>query len=332
MAKNTLPGGWLRWPEDHTGNHISIHQLIQKFHIDIGRIAEMIVMGELPISAITSREKSKSWYEMTDADDLMDRVMEIQYELKLLLTSGKDFQDTPTIDLEILDVLEFCWFDRKQFADAYLKVDALPGDHPAEKQNDPITIEKTIRKTRVGVESEDTLKIRLPGSPFKSFTCDSLGMRIKSKAWRTLADILSNDPPVFRAGASTDKKRYDSRQGMMKEINKKLIDFFNTQFRLGIPKDFKFFELAKDEGQGAYRLKMRACVDKTDEEKFEGMPDDEIMKMIGSISNKLAVRYDSELFDQFTDLVRVALNRGVITPEDANRMYIDVKDMDRNND
>ena len=115
----------------------------------------------------------------------------------------------------------------------------------------------------------------------------------------------------------------------MKSINEKLITHFNTRFSLELSRDFKFFEAAKDEGQGVYRLKLRTCVDNTNDEEFKEIPDDLLLSMIKRLQDDLVTQPNNDIIrNRFWDAIRHAMSRGLMAEEDARTKFNEVNKLD----
>ena len=324
---------WLAAVEKHGETTISIHEIIQKFHVDIGKVAELIVTSAIPIKGFMTGKSILTFPDNIETKNIHDRVNLIIAELRVLLASAKQFKDTISIDFTILDVLDECFFDRGQFLAAFVGDETDPESEASSASNDPKNVEDVIKKIQIAVENDETLKIKRPGGSFECFTRDSLGFGKSPKEWKILVDIVSINPPFFQVGPSSDKNRYNALHKYKNRITQKLIQFFNTFFSMGIPKDFKFFELDKDKGNGTYRLKLRTCVDNTNDEEFKRISDDLLMSMINRLQDDLVTQPSNDIIrNRFWEAIRHAMTRGLMTKEDAKTKYNEVNKLDREKD
>jgi hypothetical protein len=314
--------------ELHEATTISIHEIVQRFHANMSKIANLILSGALSIVGFTTPRSILTFPDNIETQDIQERIESIIADLRVLLVSRKEFQDTVPIDTEILEVLTDCFFDREQFVHAYTH-DSIS----AEKRQDvksPKKFEEIIKNTQVGIESDDTLKIRFPGESFKSVTSDSLGFKSSTKVWRELVNILSVDPPLFRTGPSTEKE-YHARRKIMQKINKKMIDYLQKHLPVGRSPDLSLFEKVKAEGPGLYRLKFRVCSDHTDDKKYQKLSNNDLKLKIQQLSDKLACHTETEnteLENEFYNTIEVAVNRGILSHESAKQIYQDSRKKD----
>ena len=105
------------YADHHENTTLTIHDTTRRFHIEPGKVADLIVNGALEIKGFTT----KFWpfpEDVVGAQDEQDRVGMIIDDLKVLLVSRKEFQDTIIIDSEIIDLLSDVFFDRKQLVNA----------------------------------------------------------------------------------------------------------------------------------------------------------------------------------------------------------------------
>ena len=127
-------------------------------------------------------------------------------------------------------------------------------------------IESFISKLELRFESDDTILLRETGKKAKLVTCQSLGFRDNStRQWQDFINILQKPPHTYCVGTSWDKnqrsKKYDAKQGNLREINKKLIIFLNGQLSLSIPKNYKLYKLCPAEKPGTYKFKFKIGFD-----------------------------------------------------------------------
>jgi hypothetical protein len=127
---------------DHADRHwkstLSTQELVEEFHVDIGKMANLIADGALQIKGFNN----SSWPTPEDvvyAKNDQERLKKIVGDVKVLVVSRKDLQDTRAVDLKLLELLDECFFDREHFVEAYTR-DGLPaeiqaaGGHLAKKK------------------------------------------------------------------------------------------------------------------------------------------------------------------------------------------------------
>jgi hypothetical protein len=127
-------------------------------------------------------------------------------------------------------------------------------------------VESFVKNLRVCYENDNEIKIQVPGKTAKTFTCQSLGFQDNAtKTWRLLTEILQDPPHTYCVGPAhrnvngkkEDLPFYHSQQKLLREINKKLVNFFNSNYSVEIPNNYKLYELCKGEKPGTYRFKFK---------------------------------------------------------------------------
>lgn len=190
-------------------------------------------------------------------------------------------------------------------------------------------IEKTIRAIQICVENDDTLKFRLPGKPFKSYTNDSMGFRPKSKEWDELIHIISLEPPRYYTGDAKEEK-YSAKQKMKLEIDKKLLIFLGKEFGMKFPEKYKIFERVPAEGKGIYRLKLEVYADKEVvlENKFlNNLQKEKLRKRWEKLLDQHERDpYNNEINRLLSEVTTAAFIRNVITNEEAQEAAESLKD------
>jgi len=141
-------------------------------------------------------------------------------------------------------------------------IETVDQDIPSAPRRDKITktnAEDFIRNLRVSYENNSEVKIKEPNRIGKTFNHESLGFSSnKTKEWKAFINVFQDSPHIYETGQAHSfsdalKKKicnpeYGRLQKRLKIINSKLIKFFNKEYRIHLPEDFKLYELCKGEG------------------------------------------------------------------------------------
>ena len=176
--------------------------------------------------------------------------------------------------------------------------------------------EDFIRGLELRFETDDQISLKEPGKMPKSFTCQSLGFRDNStQQWKEFTKILKNPQHTYSTGPShinnLRSKPYDSKQKIMREINKKIINFFNAQFNLKIPKTYKLYASCPSEKPGTYRFKFQIGFDYGHEQsyydrQFESLSKTEMIDEICKLHEEHQKSGDDEVIEKLSSAFMIA--------------------------
>ena len=126
-----------------------------------------------------------------------------------------------------------------------------------------------MRGLKVFYESDNEIRIQVPGQKAKCFNCEALGFRDNSTAeWQTLLDILRTPSLAYsfgpaytysEDGAGKIKKanrEYSAARKRIEEISKKLVAFFGKQYNFNAPKNYTIYESMRGRA-GTVQLKFK---------------------------------------------------------------------------
>lgn len=136
-----------------------------------------------------------------------------------------------------------------------------------------------IRGLKVSYESDEEINIKEPKKSAKSWRNDQLCFSTRGKYWQTLIDLLKqgDDGFIIRQTKSVQGKTISVKGDHIKEINKRLIQFFEKQFNFTAPKGFKIYN--KDKGTGVCKFTFNVINAQTDGAViYESMNKDELLK------------------------------------------------------
>jgi hypothetical protein len=183
------------------------------------------------------------------------------------------------------------------------------------KNKDEQSLENFINSLKVIYENDSQIKIQRPGKKAKTFNYTSFGFKnSRTKQWKTFLKLLQDPVPLFNAGpagtdASAERKNYDSKIKLLKEINIKLIKFLNQNYSISVPLDYKLYKKCPEEGSGVYKFKFFVKNEKSEIEglkkEFEEMPNDDLIKVVKVLADKFRKTSDNSDSDKFIAAVHV---------------------------
>lgn len=192
----------------------------------------------------------------------------------------------------------------------------------------PDDIDAFVREIRVRFESNDNVKIRLPGRAAEIHARDGLKFRNKSKGWSAFIETIHAKRPIFSVGASSNRRLYDARTKLLLNINSKLIDFLRTHYGLDFPSKFKLYEKDKAAGPGTYCFKFKTGDDSLGKGTgLEALDNDTLIKVVEALANKIDTsttdyRYN-DISMQFAEASNLAIHRRLLTKEQVDKMVTD---------
>ncbi|MFZ7112458.1 MAG: hypothetical protein ACOWYE_12305 [Desulfatiglandales bacterium] len=186
-------------------------------------------------------------------------------------------------------------------------------------------IEAFVRNIEVAFESNEGIKIRLPGRTAEIHARDGLKFRNKSKEWSALIEMIHAKRPIFSVGASSNRRLYDARIKLLLNINSKLIDFLRTHYGLDFPSKFKLYEKDKAAGPGTYCFKFKTGDDSLGKGTgLEALDNDTLIKVVETLANKMGTptknyRYN-DISMQFAEASNHAIHRRLLTKEQVDKL------------
>jgi len=195
-------------------------------------------------------------------------------------------------------------------------------------------VEDFIKNLKVSYENYSEIKIQERGRSPVTYNCKMLGFRDETtEEWKTFLNILQEPNFTYNVGKaytySQDgsgfiKKRnefYDRKQRRLKRINIKLINFFNKNYPLQIPRDFKLYERCVSDKPGTYRFKFQVLDE--DANKIEILntakvwPKDKLLDEIEKHHSMLGQPDcdEPEILKKLQNLIDIAKEKGISEDE-----------------
>lgn len=146
--------------------------------------------------------------------------------------------------------------------------------------------EAFIRNLKISLKSGDEIKIQNPPKAPKVYTLEDMGFKnITDKRWCLLIIALNNGglyrmevvpknkvklaEKVYVTNTASPQTKYDQQQKQLQRLNKRLIDFFNDEFKLQIPKDFKLYKQLSSDPPSHYHFKFNVTKDALEQHEDE---------------------------------------------------------------
>jgi len=154
--------------------------------------------------------------------------------------------------------------------DTKLSLYARKGVEP--KPESKFECEDFVRSLRVYYENIYEIKIQEPKKQPRTFNHGNLGFCQEStNEWKNFRNLIEGPDHFYKVGSAKQRKPYDRKMKNLYSINKKLIAFLEKEYQLQIPKEFKIYERAPEEGAGVYRFKFLVGSD-AQKSKYHGYP------------------------------------------------------------
>ena len=186
-----------------------------------------------------------------------------------------------------------------------------------------------INSLKMSRESNSGIEIKAPGKNPEAYDYERLGFKNeRTKEWKTLIEVLENKEHVLSLGPAG--RFYDAQRKRLVQINKKLIDFFNKQYSMKLPYDFKLYELCKDGQGGTYRFKFQVVdnlmdTEKTDSE-YRNKTKEQLLKEFEQLAEKYQMRPENgEIIEKMAKLSKILLQKKWITEAEIGKMIRDFK-------
>ena len=123
-----------------------------------------------------------------------------------------------------------------------------------------------ISNLTIRYEDNKTISIQEPGTASKEISASSLGFILskenKGITWEAFLEVLQDFPEYYFQLRSKDKKVKDKRKGLLKTINKKLLDYFIENYDFDPPEGYKLWERVKGNGSGLYKFEFKISIKK----------------------------------------------------------------------
>jgi hypothetical protein len=203
-----------------------------------------------------------------------------------------------TEETVVIGCLAKCLY-KKEESDQILK-GAMPSQGD---QDTPDKCDTFIRNLRITYDNDYGIRIQEPRNKFKTFSHDSLGFRDEqTKEWKTLLRILRESDHTYSLGPVHQhvednrirQRAYEAKRKRLQGINKKLIRFFNKEYQMKIPHNYKLYEPCKDGRQGTFKFKFQIEENRPGLTKASQYEDYNKDQLIAEIEN-LVKRYRNEM-------------------------------------
>jgi hypothetical protein len=181
--------------------------------------------------------------------------------------------------------------------------------------------DKFVRSLRVSYENEEQIKIQRFGQTSLPYTYVDFGFKRPGKAWRIFLEILQNQGHFYNTGPAyygtkQRNKHYDSSLGLLKELNKKWINFIDKTFSLGAPEGFRIYEKREGEKPGTYAFKFQIG-DSTPQNKYDQYSNEQLISEIKNLRKKRrGSSLDQIEMDKAKDILTIAHKRGLKSEEE----------------
>jgi hypothetical protein len=336
---------------------IHAKNLMKRWNLDLDGLYQCIFSLKMTVYSLY-RGKIEKWiYEKAEYENVLDEMGNLVDVHRVggcylaLLDEKANFDPHwPNIgkklESEIIHGFYFKIEDIKYFEEKYGDKAALK-DILSVPHQDKITetdAEDFIKNLRVSYESDSEVKIQEPNRIGKFFNHGSLGFSSnQTKQWKAFINVLQDPPHIYELGPahqSTDalrkkirKPEYGRRQKRLRIINKKLIIFFNQEYKAQLPEDFKLYYPCKEEGPGKYRFKFQIPYDDGIEGdlqlEYEQYPENQLIDEIFKLPEKyraLGGTIDRDKFInssewvKFVEASKVAVKKGWLTEDDIRKI------------
>lgn len=129
------------------------------------------------------------------------------------------------------------------------------------EENNKIKYSDTfIRSLQVFYVSDTEIKIRGCGKGAKIYTCEEMGFKKKSEAWKVLITVLQSNDNTYHVGIySADKdpiknRNYNKLVQRLRNFSKKFVFFLNDKYSASLPESLNVFENMKGyDRDGTYK-------------------------------------------------------------------------------
>jgi len=205
-------------------------------------------------------------------------------------------------------------------------------DIPSASRKDETTAEDFVRNLRVSYESDSKITIKIPTKKIKAFTYDELGFK-DNEVWKAFVYTIKEPPHIYETGPAYIKKgrkkerisQYDTKMGRLRSINKKMINFFNDEYKAQLPATFKMYYACKEEGAGKYRFKFQVSRDDEIVEDYrstyEQLPADQLIDEIETLGKKYSATDEQVVMEKVVAASEIAIKKGFLSHSEVNKMF-----------
>jgi hypothetical protein len=198
-----------------------------------------------------------------------------------------------------------------------------------QEKNKNENYETFVKNIRISYENNNEIKIQLPGKKAGAVTCESLGLRdSKVLAWQTLLQIIQDPPHIYDIGQSykissgirVQNNEYHRKIKRLTYISLKMVEYFNKEYSVGIPKNYRLFETAKDKGTGKYRPIFSVTTNREKspyKNKCEKLSKEDLIKEIKNNFKKYKDSNDELSVEQLTVAIEVSREKNLLTDQEV---------------
>jgi hypothetical protein len=181
---------------------------------------------------------------------------------------------------------------------------------PAAKAQPAETID--IESLSMTYISDNEIKIR-HSKATKIYDKKQLGFKKQgnSKIWNEFVKALESKDHFYYVGKSKTAS-YELAQKNLKDINEKLISFFNKEYPFKLPNNFKLYENVKSEKPGTYKFKFAINNPSDINNKYDNLSKDDLISKIEKLSEQFS-EYEKNGNDKEADKTNIELSAAVET-------------------
>ena len=193
----------------------------------------------------------------------------------------------------------------------------------AEPQCDP---EMFIEKLTFSAVNDIEIVIKEPGKKPVSHGYGAMGFQNSTtNEWRELLQIVRAPLPFFELGKSTNRKNYDRRNSILKNLNAKLTKYLRDHFSVSLPPGFKLHELDKTMSPGTHRFVFKtSSVTGNDDESLTLDQLERFSEIYKTTNDQIT---EQTYFEKNTELGKKALEKQWITPEELGLLIREKDDL-----
>ena len=160
--------------------------------------------------------------------------------------------------------------------------------------------------------SDNEIKIRYSNAT-KIYDKKQLGFKKQgnSKIWNEFVKALESKDHFYYVGKSKTAS-YELAQKNLKDINEKLISFFNKEYPFKLPNNFKLYENVKSEKPGTYKFKFAINNPSDINNKYDNLSKDDLISKIEKLSEQFS-EYEKNGNDKEADKTNIELSAAVET-------------------
>ncbi len=177
-----------------------------------------------------------------------------------------------------------------------------------------------IKSLKIEVENNSEITIRTPGRAAKTYHCTAMGFKNERvNTWWLLLDTLRKPPHIIELPKG-HKREYEKKWKTLNRLNEKLIQFFQKEYNINFPKNYKIHKRYSLEEYHSFILKFKPPVFKTRVMRgYQGMSKEELIQEIQYLAeNRRKSKADekrSQINERLTEALKVAVDKGYVTKE-----------------